>query len=119
MESRKKDHITLAYKAQLFEQEVADLFDYEPFHQRVGLGILIEKEFRHNNIGFEALQIISNYGLNILGIRNLYCGILADNKASINLFEKAGFKNVGCRKNWYNDNGNWVDEYLYQKQLVK
>jgi len=30
MESRKKDHITLAYKAQLFEQEVSDLFDYEP-----------------------------------------------------------------------------------------
>ena len=30
MESRKKDHINLAYQAQLFEQEVSDLFDYEP-----------------------------------------------------------------------------------------
>jgi len=30
MESRKKDHINLAYQAQVFEQEVADLFNYEP-----------------------------------------------------------------------------------------
>jgi isopentenyl-diphosphate delta-isomerase len=30
MESRKKDHIQLAYQAQMFEQEVSDLFQYEP-----------------------------------------------------------------------------------------
>lgn len=30
MESRKKDHINLAYQAQLFEQEVSQLFNYEP-----------------------------------------------------------------------------------------
>ncbi len=30
MQSRKKDHINLAYQAQLFEQEVSDLFNYEP-----------------------------------------------------------------------------------------
>ncbi len=30
MQSRKKDHINLAYQAQLFEQEVADLLNYEP-----------------------------------------------------------------------------------------
>lgn len=30
MESRKKDHINLAYQAQLFEQDIADLFNYEP-----------------------------------------------------------------------------------------
>ncbi|NPD46560.1 MULTISPECIES: type 2 isopentenyl-diphosphate Delta-isomerase [unclassified Lentimicrobium] len=30
MESRKKDHINLAYQAQMFEQEVSELFNYEP-----------------------------------------------------------------------------------------
>lgn len=30
MESRKKDHINLAYQAQMFEQEVSELFHYEP-----------------------------------------------------------------------------------------
>lgn len=30
MESRKKDHIQLAYQAQMFEQEVSELFHYEP-----------------------------------------------------------------------------------------
>jgi len=30
MQSRKKDHINLAYKAQMFDQDVSDLFNYEP-----------------------------------------------------------------------------------------
>ena len=30
MESRKKDHINLAYQAQMFEQELKQLFNYEP-----------------------------------------------------------------------------------------
>lgn len=30
MESRKKDHINLAFQAQMFEQEVSELFHYEP-----------------------------------------------------------------------------------------
>jgi len=96
-----------------------DLFDYEPIHQRVGVGILINSAFRNTGIGKEALELLSDYGLNGLGVRNLYCSIMGDNLASRALFEKAGFVQVGCRKNWYNDKGFWADEYLYQKALVE
>lgn len=95
-----------------------DLFDYEPIHQRIGLGILIRQEDRNKGFGHEALDLAAHYALEGVGIRNLYCSILGDNDASRRLFEKAGFVEVGCRKDWYNHNGFWVDEYLYQKQLV-
>lgn len=45
MESRKKDHINLAYKAQLFEQDIADLFNYEPMLVSNELKDLAKKKF--------------------------------------------------------------------------
>lgn len=96
-----------------------DLFDYEPIHQRVGVGILIDRNFRQTGYAFAALQILSNYALNGLGVRNLYCSIMGDNSASKALFRKAGYQEIGCRKNWFNDKGAWVDEYLFQKLLVE
>ena len=95
-----------------------DLFDFEPIHQRVGIGVLINKEYRNKGIGLEVLNCIADYALNGIGIRNLYCSILADNLASRKLFKKAGYTEIGCRKDWYNDKGKWIDEYIYQKQLV-
>lgn len=96
-----------------------DLFDYEPIHQRVGVGILIEEPYRNLGIGSEALDLVSDYALNGLGIRNLYCSILGDNLSSKKIFEKAGYTFIGCRKNWFNDKGYWIDEYMYQKALVE
>ena len=35
------------------------------------------------------------------------------------LFEKMGFDRVGVRKDWFWENGHWLDELLYQKCLRK
>tara|TARA_B110000037_G_scaffold223175_1_gene303268 strand:+ start:11826 stop:12344 length:519 start_codon:yes stop_codon:yes gene_type:complete len=96
-----------------------DLFDYEPIHQRMGLGILIVKNMRGKGYGLEALSLTSEYALNGVGVRNLYCSILGDNQSSRKLFERSGFEEIGCHKDWFNDKGRWVDQYLYQKRLVK
>lgn len=96
-----------------------DLFDYEPIHQRVGVGILIDQRFRIAGYGLEALTILSDYALNGLGVRSLYCSVLSDNLGSKTLFLKSGYREVGVRHNWFNDKGTWVDEYLFYKQLVK
>lgn len=96
-----------------------DLFDFEPRHQRAGVGILVEKEYRNKGIGKEALRLLEEYVLNVLGVRNLYCNILEDNPGSIKLFEDSGYKRVGVKKNWFSDNGKWLDEFMYQKELVK
>lgn len=95
-----------------------DLFEFDPRHQRAGVGILIEPEFRGKGVATEALQLLEEYVLNVLGIRNLYCNILEDNESSMKLFEKCGYQMIGKKKNWFSDNGVWLDEFMFQKELV-
>jgi diamine N-acetyltransferase len=95
-----------------------DLFDFEPRHQRAGVGILIDEKFRKKGCASDALNLTKEYALNVVGIRNLFANILTDNNASIALFEKAGFEKVGHRKNWFNDGKNWIDELMYQCELT-
>ncbi len=95
-----------------------DLFEFDPRHQRAGVGILIEPEFRGKGMAKESLQLLENYVLSVLGIRNLFCNILEDSEDSIKLFERCNYQIIGKKKNWFNDNGVWLDEYMFQKELV-
>lgn len=95
-----------------------DLFEFSPLHQRAGLGILVEEGHRGKGYASEALSLIEDYALNVVGIRNLYCNILEDNLESQKLFEKAGYVQVGRKVKWFNDQVNWLDEIMYQKVLV-
>ena len=95
-----------------------DLFDFEPYHLRAGVGILIHnKNDRKQGYASDSLMALSNYALNILGLKQLYANISADNPASIQLFEKVGFKNTGLKKDWLNTPAGWKDEILFQKML--
>ncbi len=103
------------------DQEVGavDLFDFDPKHQRAGIGILIHSDSQNNGYAHEALSLIENYALQQVGIRNLYCNILEDNPKSIALFEKSKFIKIGHKSNWFNDKGAWLDELMYQKELLR
>jgi diamine N-acetyltransferase len=74
-----------------------DVFEFDPLHQRAGLGVLIDQQFREKGYALEALMLIERYLLEVIGVRNLYCNILADNEASIALFEKAGFAKIAIK----------------------
>ncbi|WP_035846390.1 GNAT family N-acetyltransferase [Crocinitomix catalasitica] len=95
-----------------------DMFEFDPFHQRAGLGILIDKAHRNKGLAAEALILIEKYALEVIGIRNLYCNILVDNVESIKLFESVGYTKIGTKKDWFNNNGYWIDELMYQKLLA-
>ena len=95
-----------------------DLFDFDPYHQRAGIGILIYKnEDRRQGFASDALQALENYSYNVVGIRQLYANISADNTTSISLFKKAGFIEVGVKKDWLKTTKGWNDELLLQKIL--
>jgi diamine N-acetyltransferase len=95
-----------------------DLFDFEPYHLRAGVGILIhEKENKNKGYASDALEILSDYGLNTLGLKQMYANIAADNLFSIKLFEKSGFIKIGVKKNWIKTSDGWKDEILFQKML--
>lgn len=95
-----------------------DLFDFDPFHLRAGVGILIyNKAERHKGYASDALQALAIYTLETLGLKQLYANIAADNTESIHLFEKAGFGKVGVKKYWLKSFYGWKDEILFQKIL--
>ena len=95
-----------------------DLFDYDPLHQRAGLGMLIASASdRGQGYGFHAVLQIMEYARNILFLHQIYCNIAVSNTACIKLFEKLGFEVAGRKKDWLRTEAGWEDEALFQKIL--
>ncbi len=92
-----------------------DLFDFDPFHMRAGVGILVNrKEYRNKGFATEALRLMIEYCFEHLHLHQLYCNILVDNEPSIKLFEQAGFVQCGVKKQWIKTRDGWVDELMFQ-----
>jgi diamine N-acetyltransferase len=92
-----------------------DIFDFDPFHKRAGIGILIANEqYRRKGFASMALKCLIDYCFSILMLHQLYCGILADNSESIDLFKKMGFVQSGIKKDWIRTSDGYLDEYLFQ-----
>lgn len=105
-----KDHAALGF---------IDLFDFNPTHRRVGVGILIAgDENRGKGYGKEALSLICNYGKTHLHLHQIYANIVSDNIISIKLFESLGFEKIGNKKDWNLVNGKFKDELIYQLLYV-
>jgi len=95
-----------------------DLFDFEPKHRRVGVGIIIfsEKD-RGKGYALQTLNLIGSYAFTHLNVHQLYANIAEDNKRSIELFQKAGFEKAGVKKDWIFSEGRFKNEWLFQ--LIK
>lgn len=96
-----------------------ELFDFDPFHLRAGLGIIIfEKDDRRKGLASKALELIMDYSFNELGIYQLYVNVAESNSASIELFTRLGFVQTGNKTNWIRIPGvGWENELLFQKIL--
>ena len=92
-----------------------DLFDFDAFHSRVGVGILIASDAeRKKGFAKESLQLIIDYTAKHLGLKQIYCNITFDNQASINLFTSLGFVPCGLKKEWIKVQNKWKDELMFQ-----
>jgi diamine N-acetyltransferase len=92
-----------------------DIFDFDPFHKRAGIGILIADEpQRRKGYASMALKCLIEYCFNTLLLHQLYCNILANNCESIDLFKKLGFIQIGIKKEWVKTGEGYVDEYMFQ-----
>ncbi|MGB4293497.1 MAG: GNAT family protein [Bacteroidales bacterium] len=95
-----------------------DLFDFDPFHQRAGVGILIADESsRRKGYASMALKCLIDYCFNTLQLHQLYCNILSSNCESMELFKKLGFVKTGIKKDWVKTSNGYLDEHLFQ--LIK
>lgn len=92
-----------------------DLFDFDPKHSRVGVGIVIFSEGeKRKGYASEALKMICDYAFKHLNVHQVFAGITEENDGSIKLFEKAGFEKSGFKKDWIFSEGKFKSEYFYQ-----
>jgi len=112
-EVKQRRYILTNYSQKLLG--IIDLFDFEPFHRRVGVGLIIISSERRKGMGKIALRLIELHCINNLNIHSLYANIAIENDSSIAVFEFCGFENVGIKKEWNFYDGSFHDEFLYQK----
>jgi diamine N-acetyltransferase len=92
-----------------------DLFDYDPFHRRAGVGILIaEQSQRKKGFASEALEIIIEYSFETLGLKQLFCNVTETNSDSLKLFISKGFIITGQKQSWVKIGETWFAEYFLQ-----
>jgi diamine N-acetyltransferase len=92
-----------------------DLFDFDPFHMRAGIGILIASHTdRNNGYAGEALQTLINYCFTILKLKQVYCNITENNQDSLRLFIRHGFVITGQKRDWIRSNDQWLTEFFLQ-----
>ncbi len=92
-----------------------DLFDFEPKHKRVGIGIIIfDKSERNKGFAKQSLELLCNYAFTHLNVHQVFANISEDNINSIKLFESIGFNLIGVKKDWIFSEGKFKDEMMYQ-----
>jgi Acetyltransferases, including N-acetylases of ribosomal proteins len=100
----------------LYPVGIIDLFDYDPFHQRAGVGILIHStEDRGKGYASEALGLLTKYAFEYLHLHQLYCNIAENNEPSLKLFARHEFEVVGLKKDWLRSSKGWIGEYTLQR----
>ena len=92
-----------------------DLFDFDPYNSRAGLGILIaDKNNRGQGYSKYALKLFLEYVFNHLGLHQVFANVTSDNKISIDLFSSLNFKKIGIKKDWIKKGKSYQDEILFQ-----
>ena len=91
-----------------------DFINFDPLNSRAELGLFIAEEQRGKGLGRQALELLTQYARDHVGMRQLYVFIALDNEVCLNLFEQFGFSRVGVLKSWIKRGANYRDAALLQ-----
>lgn len=80
-------------------------------HQSAEIGIFIGDEANRNNgYGAEAMSLLIDFGFSYLNLNSIMLKVFAFNERAINCYKKAGFKEIGRRRQAYYLKGKYHDE---------
>ena len=78
------------------------------------IGILIgDKKSRGKGYATQALKLVVEHAFYKLNLRRLFANIVENNKASIKIFEKTGFKKEGTLREHFYNGDKYYDCYFY------
>ncbi len=95
-----------------------DLYEFDGFNRRSGLGIVIDPACRKRGYGLRALELMCGYVRQELGLHQLWAVVSRTNEASNRLFRSAGFTPSGNLRSWVRKGESYVDALIYQRLLV-
>lgn len=79
---------------------IIDLFEFDPQHERCGIGIYIHEKFQNKGYAFESIALIKKYCFQTLFLKQIYVLVSEKNTVSLSLFEKSGFEKTALKKSW-------------------
>lgn len=91
-----------------------DLYDFNPFHMRAFVGILVDRKYRNRGYGKNALRLLIDYTGSFLGLHQLAAVISTSNTTSLHMFDKIGFHACGTLKQWLHDGDKYADAVIMQ-----
>lgn len=94
-----------------------DYLNFDPLNNRAELGLFITAEQRGKGLGRQALDLLTAYSREHLGLRQLYVFIALDNEACLKLFEDYGYRRAGILQSWVKRGSTYRDVALLQMIL--
>lgn len=94
---------------------IIDLCNFEPFHNRSEIGIVIAEEHQGKGIGQLALNLLIEHCFDYLGIHQLFAYIDVTNTPCRRLFQKCGFEECAHLKDWMRMGKSYRDVIMVQR----
>ena len=91
-----------------------DFLNFDPLNNRAELGLFIAAEHRGQGLGRQALELLTAYAREHLGLRQLYVFIALDNTVCLKMFEDYGYRRVGVIQSWVKRGNTYRDVALLQ-----
>ena len=91
-----------------------DFLNFDPLNNRAELGLFISAEHRGKGLGRQALDLLTAYARDHIGLRQLYVFIALDNEVCLNLFEDYGYRRAGVLNAWVKRGTTYRDVALLQ-----
>ena len=119
-----KGHLEQCRIVAEIDKEVAGWVALSPVSNRyvyrgvAEISLYIANKYQHKGIGKKLLERVCT-AAEEEGFWTLQSSIMADNKPSLDLHEKCGFRTVGYReKHGQDQHGNWRDTVLVEKRSI-
>lgn len=95
-----------------------DLFNLDPLHRRVEIGLFIHERYQGQGYGTEALNLAIDYLQQHVGLHQLYATIEKGNRPCIEIFRNRGFSLVGTLRDWVRHGRDYSDAQIWQLILL-
>lgn len=91
---------------------VCGLTSIDMVNRHAEFSIYVASQFHGAGYGLKALQLLLNWGFNVIGLNHIFGETFEGNPAR-KTFEKVGFKHEGVRRAFYFREGKFIDAHLY------